>query len=472
MKPKTLFTTTNRVCNNILYASFNELFGLLYALPGATNELVTGSLNYLVVAAASRSSLTFAVECTENNLVMLRGLLKAEIRPVIRKLPKLYEVSAFLKKLKISDVVTAVNAALSRQIKLAKQYGWTADFNIMITDAHEIPSWCKKSCELIVPISPKKKSHHKGFRYFTSVLGNGEFWLTHAFYIDGPKESQHHVSKAYVVCDSFSKAQQLDFDINYALLDSRFFEVEVLQGLMHEKIPYLMIARKTDRVREAVLKGHYTLDYHYEPMTVHAELKSKKHGTVQYNLVIVPRPPEKRISSPRNTRREIIENYVTLATNMNHNAKIGTVREVISNGTAGLKGVVKQWATQLAELDYRKRSNIEVSYSVQELARGRTNTRNEAIRVLLFGLMAILYNLYVLLRMYERYGVPSSSGRKYLWWEVNVRMWRVLVFVKQVFLIAIVRVLGGGARKLIKMHKYLRNKLRSTSYMLLPLMQM
>ena len=471
MKPKTLFTTKDRICNSIFTSSFIEFFDLLYALPGATSELVIGSLNYLVVAAASRSSLTFAVECTENHLVILEGLLKTEIQPVIRKLPKLYEVSAFLKNLRTDDVVIAINASLLRQVELAEQYDWTVGFNIMVTDAHEIPSWCKKSCKLIVPISPKKKSHHKGFRYFTSVLGNGEFWLTHAFYIDGPKDSQYHVSKAHVVSDSFSKAHQLGLDVNYVLLDSRFFEVETLREMMRKNIPYLMIARKTDRVREIVLRGHYMLDHHYEPMTVPAELKSKKYGTVQYNLVVVPRPSEKRVTSPRNTHREIVGNYVTLATNMNHSNKIGTVNEVISKGTAGLKGIIKRWATQLAELDYRKRSNIEVGYGRQELARGRTNTRNEAIRVLLFGLMAILYNLYVLLRMYERYGVPSSSGRKYLWWETDVRMWRVLVFVKQAFLITIVSVLGG-ARKLIKKHKYLRNKLKPASYLLLPMLPM
>ena len=85
MKPKTLFTTKDRICNNIFSSSFNELFDLLYSLPGATSELVIGSLNYLVVAAASRSSLTFAVECTENRLVILEGLLKTEVQPVIRK---------------------------------------------------------------------------------------------------------------------------------------------------------------------------------------------------------------------------------------------------------------------------------------------------------------------------------------------------------------------------------------------------
>jgi len=225
----------------------------------------------------------------------------------------------------------------------------------MITDAHEISSWCKKSCELIVPIS-LKKSNHKGFRYFTSVLGNGEFWLTHAFHIDDPRDSQYHVSKAHVVSNSFSKAHskahQLVFDVNYAHLDSRFFEVETLRELMRRKISYLVIARKTDHVCETVLKGHYMLDHNYEPMTVPAELKSKKYGTVQYNLVIVPRSPEKRVTSPRNTHREIVGNYVTPATNMNHSSKIGTVNEVISKGTAGLKGIIKRWAIQLAELDY------------------------------------------------------------------------------------------------------------------------
>ncbi|MGQ4914802.1 MAG: hypothetical protein ACP6IU_08620 [Candidatus Asgardarchaeia archaeon] len=467
MKPKTLFTTTDRTCNNILFATFNELFDLLYELPGATKELVIGSLSYLVTAAASRSSLTFAVEYIKAHIMMLGELLKIDIRLVATKLPELYEISAFLKNLKIEDVASAVNATLTRQIGLAERYGWTLGFNIMISDAHEIPSWCKKSCKLIVSISPKKKSHHKGFRYYTSVLGNGEFWLTHAFYIDGPKESQYHVSKAHVATDSFSKAYRLGFDVSHALFDSRFFEVAVLQELTQRRLPYLMIARKTNRVREIVLEGHRRLFYHYEPMVMPTVLESREHGVAKYNLVVVPRPPEKRINNRRNSPREIIDNYVTLATNMSYEGKIGMLPEVISRGTAGLNGVVKRWSVQLSEFKYRKRSNIEVGYHVQEMARGRTNTRNEAIRVFLFGLMAILYNLYVLLRMYERYGVPSSGGQVHLWWSDDVRMWRVLLFVKQVFLIAIVKTYKRGARELVRMYKYLRNKLKSGSYMLL-----
>ena len=62
-----------------------------------------------------------------------------------------------------------------------------------------------------------------------------------------------------------------------------------------------------------------------------------------------------------------------------------------------------------AELDYRKKANIEVGYKMQERVRARTNTRNNALRVLLFGMMAVLYNLHVLLKMYAELGVVKRD---------------------------------------------------------------
>ena len=440
MKTKILFTTHEKIPNEILYNSFKEFFDLLYDLPGANKKRVCSALAYLVFAAANRASLTFAGENLEEMLFYFMPTSGIIINAGKDLLLPLYEVSAFLKNLEISKVENAINRALARQVMLARRYEWIDDFNMIITDAHEIPAWCKKHRELIVPIAPRKKSSSEGFRFYTAVTGDGRFWLTYYFAIDGSKDSEYIISKADVVRNAIKSASRLKLSIEYSLFDSGFFEASVLETIARASVPYLMIARKTKRVKEAVLEGHRTLNYHYGPMVEPLKISSKKYGSVSYNLVTVPRPPEKRIKKKTNTSTDIVENYVTLATNMSYSGGIGDMERVVSRSKSNVIEAIKRWAVELAELKYRKRQNIENTYKLQELGRGRTNSRNMAIRVFLFGLMAVLYNIYALMKMYENYGVRQRNGNiKYLSWDRDVRMWRVLKFTKNAFVVLLVR---------------------------------
>jgi len=52
---------------------------------------------------------------------------------------------------------------------------------------------------------------------------------------------------------------------------------------------------------------------------------------------------------------------------------------------------------QVFEL-YRQRFDIESSYRQMNLVRARTSTRNPVIRLLLVGLVFVLFNLYIALR--------------------------------------------------------------------------
>ena len=135
-----------------------------------------------MTAANHRSSFTFAFNHLQNYAVSIDGI---EIEKKI-ELPPLYKLSEYMKKISIPDAIEAINQALKQQVMLAVSYGWAEHFNVLIADAHEIPTWNRVHTELIIPIYSAKKANSKGFRYFTSVVGDGKWWLTTAFYIDCP----------------------------------------------------------------------------------------------------------------------------------------------------------------------------------------------------------------------------------------------------------------------------------------------
>ena len=180
---------------------------------------------------------------------------------------------------------------------------------------------------------------------------------------------------------------------------------------------------------------------------------------VTYNLLIAPRPKEKRIVSPKNRPDDILSNYVTLATNMDAFGGCSVMEKVITMGKTEVRAAVKRWVMEKAELDYRRRANIEVGYKMQEQVRARTNTRNNALRVLLFGMMAVLYNLHVLLKMYAELGVVKRDRVAHLQIP-DLRIWRFKKIVEKWLLVSYAVLLLEGSGEWVRMHKYLRTRLK------------
>ena len=283
--------------------------------------------------------------------------------------------------------------------------------------------------------------------------------------MDGAKDSSYYAAPESVVYDAVKIPRKLGIHTDYALFDSWFFTASILKTLESLHQCYLMIAPKTPRVKRNVLEGHRALHRHYSTMIFEEVVKSKnKHVSSTYTLVTVPRPQEKRVVSVKNTEKEILQNYITLATNMNAEGAIGRTGTIVTAGKSGLTRTIKNWAENLAELDYRKRSNIEVSYKIQNTVMGRTNTLNLGIRVMLFGLAVILYNVYMLVRMYQDIGVAEDGKlcHKYLSWRIDVRMWRIAIYTLSVLQISFIRYISyNDGRDEIRRYEYLRNKLKA-----------
>lgn len=154
--------TNDRILNNIFSVSFKPLLDLLFSLSGATPKLAVGSLGVLIAAAANRASLTFAASEFKTLLQVLGARLNVNINPVVSKVPRLYEISAFLKNLEIDAVLKTIQKTLEDQILLAERFAWLNDFSIQITDEHVVESWIKKNTLLITSIAPRKKNIQKG----------------------------------------------------------------------------------------------------------------------------------------------------------------------------------------------------------------------------------------------------------------------------------------------------------------------
>ena len=171
-------------------------------------------------------------------------------------------------------------------------------------------------------------------------------------------------------------------------------------------MPSLCIAPKNSKVKKMVLHHHRKNHYNYAPGAYPYRL-----GENTFTLLIVPRPQYKREVSKHNTEDDIVNNYVTLLTNTSPNGIINASFEFRSRCTKGLCGAIRSWIETKSERDYRERSNIEVLFRMGEAVRSGSNTIKPQIRVLLYGLTLILYNVYVIWRkLLEESTVSDVEG--------------------------------------------------------------
>jgi len=130
---------------------------------------------------------------------------------------------------------------------------------------------------------------------------------------------------------------------------------------------YIIVAPKNAKISRKVLEVHRKYDYHYMPSVVPMEIVSRSY-TVRYSLLILPRSSKKRKYSSHD-RSYITENYVTLATNVNHNFEISE-EHLVSLSISKATRKIRDWVVQMSDIEYRRRANIEVSYKIQEQFRG------------------------------------------------------------------------------------------------------
>ena len=157
-------------------------------------------------------------------------------------------------------------------------------------------------------------------------------------------------------------------DISRLFLDREFFNIESLNTLKELSVPFIIPAmrnKKIDRIiqefKQKCQKPPY--EEHYSLITEYTLRRVK--DSVTFTLVIIAEPPK----------------------------RFDGEWSVFSYATNIL--LTKKNAIELAD-SYRSRWGIETGYRVKEEVRGKTCSRNYAIRLLLQLLSILLYNLWQL----------------------------------------------------------------------------
>ncbi len=124
-------------------------------------------------------------------------------------------------------------------------------------------------------------------------------------------------------------------------------------------------------------------------------MTNKDGATVTYNLVIVKRDRKKKKKKEEEEEEEK-EQYIAFATNI----PIRSARAM----------------TDIIPEQYRKRWGIETGFRVIKKIMGRTCSNSLAVRLLMFYLPLLLYNLWRIARFCldagKMYGGVSSAGKK------------------------------------------------------------
>ncbi|HDD40277.1 MAG TPA: hypothetical protein ENG21_03410 [Nitrososphaeria archaeon] len=222
--------------------------------------------------------------------------------------------------------------------------------------------------------------------------------------MDFPEDHELKKTKAEIVGEFVEDALNKDLKVKKTILDSGFFVIEVPALLDEVGIEFLIRALRNSKVSKLILAHHRKLDCHYEVGAAEIEFGEKR-----YTLLIVPREKKKRKKrKPRNTEKDIVENYVPMLTNKPFKGK-----KTFSMSTLSKRAevrVIKRAIRDMVEREYRKRPRIENTYRLSETIRAHSSTRNEALKILLYGLSVILANFFMLYRALL-YRFTGSSRR-------------------------------------------------------------
>jgi putative transposase len=158
-------------------------------------------------------------------------------------------------------------------------------------------------------------------------------------------------------------------------LDRGFYSVEVLRYLIEEvNLPFCMAAPL--KGKQAGLAARVE----QQGPGQHAySVRSRKHGSVAVQVWVVGRYWKGRWKKQGRVRYAFVVHRFPFA----------------------LSGLFEK---------YRRRFGIESSYRINERARARTTARSAALRLLLFGLAALLQNLWVFLK-WACVSLPRRGGR-------------------------------------------------------------
>lgn len=152
--------------------------------------------------------------------------------------------------------------------------------------------------------------------------------------------------------------------ISLVLVDREFFTAGIISEIKQKNLKFLMPAKKTARVKDAIMEYVNGDRKSISQYTI----KSASGHVESFNLVILPNKNAKKSN--------IIDQYVVFATNISPKEISQNIRNIPT--------------------DYKKRWGIETGYACVGRFRPKTTSSNQSIRLLYFYYSLILYNAWII----------------------------------------------------------------------------
>lgn len=261
------------------------------------------------------------------------------IRETLGNAPFADTVLRHIEKNNASKIERMINSALEQSFIT----GWIGKIRPMIAiDITDIHYYGDIENAEVKHTKPRKGTHY-AFRFLVaSIVSEKSKFIIHIHLIRKDEDLKKALRKVL-------KAVRRIVKIAWLILDKGFFQIHVIRMLKRMRVNFVMVVPKREQLEELASQGNFVIRY---------TLTSRKYG--RESVYIVGFTDEK--------------GSVYYATNK----------------------LIKRKRCGDMHRRYRKRWRIEVSFAVVKRALARTSSRATSIRIFLFGVSCILYNLWIL----------------------------------------------------------------------------
>ena len=290
--------------------------------------------------------------------------------------PSADDVFYHLGKLDEKDVFSTFLKENAKILDEARKYGIISGKNWCGLDIHKMPWFGKERGKNVLGMERTRGTNFgHGYASIECVNTTRPFTL-------GVLPLTQFTTKESVITTLASKARERA-EIERMFLDREFFNDESASTLIRLKIPFIIPAKKNQRIAKIIQEAHFNIDAEKIPnsecsafIADYSMKKGKPSAVVK--LAVILEPIEKGWDE------------FAFITNMN----------------VSLENVL-----ELAE-SYRSRWGIETGYRVKENVRGKTCSRKYPVRLFLQLLSVLLYNLWHLCNLILSIRIRWKS-RKY-----------------------------------------------------------
>ncbi len=285
------------------------------------------------------------------------GLKRLAVESDLKQTPSGSWLINSIKKISEQRMLLQLSDALDRTIADMKEIGMFARPVTVAIDKHLISRYDKKPDEFLIKSKPKKSTPYFECYCTMSCVDKDCRACLGAYHVTKNKPNSSFVRKLLNNC------LRNDIHIRLVLLDREFFSVSVIHELKQLGKKFLMPAKKTRGIKNAIIQyveGNRGVISEYK-------LRSASGHVESFTLVIIPHP--------RPDKPNLTDQYLVFATSL--------PREKISSNISQIPK------------EYKKRWGIETGYACIEKVRPRTTSPNHSVRLLMFYFPLIFYNTWI-----------------------------------------------------------------------------